>query len=450
MKHLVTILYFLILNQALFAQSLAGSWSGDLHVPSGKLKFVIHLEQIGAMWTAKADSPDQGVYSIPSRVHLYQPDSIVVEVQGGIKYSGKLKDKHSIVGHFQQKGYQTDLVLTNAPKETRVRSQRINPPYAYDTLSVKFPNHRDQILLSGTLTYPKKTGKFPAVVLVSGSGPQDRNSTVFGHETFKVLADYLTKNNIIVLRYDDRGVGASEGDFNTSTIADFSQDALAALDFLKNDPRVDQQQIGLIGHSEGGLIAELLAGQQFPSISFIVSLAGPAVAIDELMVQQLYKIGKVGGLDEKQLAKGKEINKKNFSILKSDRSDQEAYRDLQENMKGIPGYSASLDNSVNQLLSPSFRYFMKIQPDRFLQKINVPVFAAFGGLDVQVDADQNIFGLQTNLKRHKDHKIMEYPSLNHLFQTASTGAVDEYAKIEETFSPQVMKDIVEWIHKITK
>lgn len=430
------------------ANSLVGVWEGDLVIPGGKLKFIIHIAQENNSWTAKADSPQQGVFNIPAKISVKNGHAVHVEIQGGIIYNGQLKDDTTLFGEFQQSGYKTELILTKSHKIALKRTQHVTPPYSYDTVNVKFRNEHDAISLSGTMTFPKEKGIYPAVILVSGSGPQDRNSTIFEHETFKVLADYLTKNKIIVLRYDDRGVGQSEGSFNKSTIADFSRDAVAALDYLKKQPQVDIKRIGIIGHSEGGLIAELLAGQKYPQLSFIVSLAGPAVSIDELMVEQLYKVGKVAGLSEEQLAANRIINAKNFSILKSDLNDAEAYEALKENMKNIPAYTAESNNELNQLLAPSFRYFMKIEPENFIRKISIPVFAAFGSLDVQVDANQNIYGLQTNLRKNSKNKIIEYPKLNHLFQTAVTGAVNEYATIEETFNTQVMKDIANWIDQL--
>ncbi|MHC8948354.1 alpha/beta hydrolase family protein [Sphingobacterium hungaricum] len=443
-----TFLVIVFSTSSSFANSLVGAWEGDLIIPGGKLKFIIHIAQENSSWTAKADSPQQGVFNIPGKISVDADSAIHVEIQGGITYNGKLKDKATLVGEFQQSGYKTELVLSKSYKTVLKRTQKVNPPYAYDTANVKFRNEHDALSLSGTLTFPKEKGIYPAVILVSGSGPQDRNSTIFGHETFKVLADYLTKNKIVVLRYDDRGIGQSEGNFNKSTIADFSRDAVAALDYLKKQPQVDAKRIGIIGHSEGGLIAELLAGQKYPQLSFIVSLAGPSVSIDELMVEQLYKVGKVSGLSEEQLAANRVINAKNFSILKSNLSDAEAYEALKENMKNIPGYTAESSNELNQLLAPSFRYFMKIEPEIFIRKISIPVFAAFGSLDVQVDANQNIYGLQTILRKNSKNKIIEYPKLNHLFQTASTGSVNEYATIEETFNAQVMKDIANWIQQL--
>ncbi|GGH21840.1 alpha/beta hydrolase [Sphingobacterium alkalisoli] len=316
-------------------------------------------------------------------------------------------------------------------------------PYQYDTLEVVFTNTYDDVQLAGTLSFPADKGRHPAVIMLTGSGAQNRDEEMAGHKPFKVIADYLTRRGIVVLRYDDRGVGKSKGQFDNSTIGDFSKDALAALAYLKKQDHVDVHKIGFIGHSEGGLIATLLAGQNVRDLSFIVSLAGPAISIDQLMVDQLYAIGKASGMSDPALEAAREINEKNFAIVKSDLNNQEAYQALMENMKMVPGFKETPD--LLAMVSPAYRYFLRIEPERYLKKIKIPVFAAFGSLDVQVPATRNLESLYRFLPKNLKSVLKEYEGLNHLFQQAKTGQVTEYAQIKETFNERVLNDVADWI-----
>ncbi|UIR55418.1 alpha/beta hydrolase [Sphingobacterium sp. SRCM116780] len=453
-KYIVSIVLFLISAGTSFSQTFVGNWKGNLKVGNSSLTFVIHLNEQNAIWKATADSPDQGAFGIPAQAKV-TGNGIEVMIEGGINYIGKLENANLIGGEFQQGSFKTKLDLektdeiVNQPK--LVRSQQVKPPYNYDTVDVSFRNKYDNVQLSGTLTSPKQKGKFPAVILVSGSGPQDRNEALMGHEPFRVLADYLTKNNIVVLRYDDRGVGLSKGSFIDATIENFSKDAMAALDFLKKRPNVDLTKVGIIGHSEGGLIAELLAGQKLPGLSFIISLAGPAIPIDSLMVSQLYTIGKVGGMTEDALSQAMKINRKNFEIVKSNRPNQEAMAMILKNMNMDPNQMNSASKlDVETLLLPSYRYFMRIDPIPFIKKIKIPVYAAFGSLDVQVPARENLKSLKSNLPPNSRTVLKEYQGLNHLFQKATTGAVSEYANIKETINDELLVDLVNWIKTSTK
>lgn len=449
-KNIISLLLLLLSTITVYSQNFAGSWTGILKVGNSNLNFVIHLSQEGGLWKAKADSPDQGAFGIPAQAHI-SGTGIEVIIQGGITYIGKMEKDDLIGGEFQQGAFRAKLDLSKkgkTPTVTQViKSQRVTPPYDYDTVDVNFRNKYDDVLLSGTLTSPRQKGKFAAVVLVTGSGPQDRNETLMGHEPFRILSDFLTKNNIVVLRYDDRGVGLSKGSFINGTIENFSKDAMAAIDFLKKRPNVDPSKIGIIGHSEGGLIAELLAGQKLPSLSFIVSLAGPAIPIDSLMISQLYRIGKVAGMTDLALAHAQEINRKNFEIVKSKKPHHEAMAMILDNMKIDPAQLNSASKfELETLLLPSYRYFMRIDPVPFIKKITVPVYAAFGSLDVQVPAEQNLKSLKSNLPANPKTVLKEYEGLNHLFQKANTGAVSEYEQISETINNEVLLDIVKWIH----
>ncbi|WP_437920763.1 alpha/beta hydrolase family protein [Sphingobacterium sp. LRF_L2] len=323
------------------------------------------------------------------------------------------------------------------------------PPYDYDTLNVAFFNDFDQTRLVGTLSVPRGQGRFPAVVLVTGSGPQDRDETIEGHKPFKVIADYLTKRGIIVLRYDERGIGASSGNYINSNIGDFSKDVISAVDFIRKQHKVAVSKIGVIGHSEGGLIAELIAGQGSSSINFIGSLAGPAISVDSLLLIQAYEIGKVSGMNNKELSEARNINRRNFSIIKGNLNTEQAYRKILANMYPIiPNPTVEQRDEFKMMLLPSFRYFMRIDPVPFIRKIDIPVFAAFGTKDVQVPFAANLESLTDNLPSNRSHFFKVYEGLNHLFQHASSGAVSEYAEIEETFAPEVLLDLATWINQL--
>lgn len=451
MKAFILLLAVLMQSCIGYSQLYQGTWQGDLNIGATTLPFVLHLKYIDGQWNVTADSPNQGVKGIVGQATTKE-DSLFVSLQGGIQIRGLLFGKDTIKADFNQNGLKLPLTLqrqgdVEEASKPLLRPQTPKPPYSYDTLDVKFQNNYDNIPLMGTLTFPKGGGQYPAVVLVTGSGPQNRNEELFGHQPFKVLADYLTRHGIVVLRYDDRGVGQSGGVFETSTIENFSKDAIAAFEFLKQQKQVDPQKVGIIGHSEGGLIAQLLAGQHVLDLSFIVSLAGPSISIDKLMVQQLYAIGKAEGMTELSLEIAKRINVKNFEVIKGGLDTKEAYDALLRNV-GITSSNAQnteIRTELLTMLAPAYRYFLRIEPEEYISQIKIPVFAAFGSLDVQVPANSNLKSLFDLLPKHPKTVLKEYEGLNHLFQPAKTGKVAEYMQIEETIDPQVLQDLTVWI-----
>ncbi len=454
MRVLCFLLFFILQSCIGNAQTFEGTWKGSLVIQGQDLPLVFTLESNNGSWKGFMQSPAQSTAKIPISKIVVNKDSIHISVGAiGLVYNG-IRFKDSISGVFRQGGFESALPLIRQSsgeiRKVLARSQVVNPPYLYDTTDVKIINKYDNVELAGTLTYPKKKGKYPAVLLLTGSGPQNRDEEIFGHQPFKVLADYLTKNGIVVLRVDDRGIGQSSGNFANSTIENFSKDAISAFDYLKKQPQVDKNKVGMIGHSEGGLIAELLAGQRLPDLSFIVLLAGPSFSIDKLMVEQLYAIGKAEGLSEESLARAKVINERNFEIVKGKLDTEEAYKQLQANMfrEAVGNDNKQLDRELMAMLHPSYRYFMRIEPERYLTSIQIPVFAAFGSLDVQVPAEPNMKSLEELLPKNATHVIVNYPGLNHLFQTAKTGKVAEYAEIPETFNLKVMSDISTWINSL--
>lgn len=453
MKGILFLVFLLFQSCFGFSQSRTGVWQGHLRFGSATLPFLIHLIQDDGVWRVTADSPKQGVKDIQGEVTMKE-DSLYIRLQGGIEIAGTFVGEDTIESIFKQSGVELPLKLIHERSLNKSgivirRPQAPHPPYGYDTLDVSVLNSYDNISLAGTMTFPRKKGRYPAVVLLTGSGAQNRNEELFGHQPFKVLADYLTKQGIVVLRFDDRGVGQSGGVFETSTIENFSKDAISAIDFLKKQKQVDPKRIGVIGHSEGGLIAELLAGQRLPDLAFIVSLAGPSISIDKLLVEQLYAIGKASGMSTEKLAKAREINRRNFAIVKGDLNTTDAYQALVQNMEIEIG--SRQDNQLRKelmtMLSPAYRYFVRIEPEKYLSKITIPMFAAFGSNDVQVPANVNLKSLFDLVPNHPRTVLKEYEGLNHLFQTSKTGQVSEYSEIEETISEVVLKDMADWINK---
>ena len=403
-------------------------------------------------WEGTLQSPKQSSQKFPLSNVRSTGDSLFFTLpQLGIQFSGQLTSGRSIIeGEFQQGNFTTRLRLNRLDANTDVsayankRSQRIIPPYSYDTVDVEFTNKLDQVILAGTLSKPRASGKFPAVILITGSGPQNRNEFIMGHEPFKVIADYFTKNGIVVLRYDDRGVGKSTGSFSKGTTADFGKDALAALNFLQKQEQVDPGKVGILGHSEGGLIGYILAGQRAPSVNFLLSLAGPSIKMDSLIVLQNAAVMKV--LGKEMTTKDYSLIRENIAIAKGNLPADLALKAIMKNMESVPNsQNASFADEIGVLITPWYRHFLKIDPQPFINKIEIPVFAAFGGKDIQVPALTNMESLTDHLPANPNHEIKIYPDFNHLFQKAASGSVQEYAEIQESINEQVLKDMVAWI-----
>lgn len=429
-------------------QTLNGSWEGELDVNTTKIPIVLHFSESNGTLQVKADSPNQGAFGITGSAELVKEDSILVSLQGGIKLHLKVigGEEERLEGNFHQSGMKLPVVFKRTAQSEEEEEMQ-NDALAYPYEDIEFINEFDEVKLSGTISFPKEDGNYPAVVLVSGSGAQNRDSEVHGHKIFKDLASYLNSQGIVVLRYDDRGVGESEGDFVQATIEDFSKDVLSALSFLKERPMVDTSKVGIVGHSEGGLIAFLLAGQQLPDVKFIASLAGPTFTISELMVEQAYHLGKSSGMSKEQLETARTINSKNFNLVKSDLSNEETYQALIDNMQGkvSPEMMKDLEVELSNMVLPGYRYFMRIEPQEFIRTIQVPVFAAFGGKDLQVPADINMEKLKEVLPFREENTINNYPELNHLFQKAKTGNPYEYGQLKGSIDQEVLSDLSSWI-----
>jgi pimeloyl-ACP methyl ester carboxylesterase len=327
------------------------------------------------------------------------------------------------------------------------RPQEPKPPFPYRAEEVTFESHAGAAKLAGTLTIPDGKGPFPAAILLSGSGPNDRNEAVFGHKPFLVLADYLTRHGIAVLRYDKRGIRKPRAEFLQTTPADFADDAEGAFDYLKARPEIDPKAIGLIGHSEGGLEAPMVAARR-PDVRFVVLLAGPGVRATELLKAQAAKLARASGAAESAIEQNAQLQDKIFRILTDEKNDQAAREKIVAAMGGLPTAQAEAEQDA----SPWFRFFVFYDPAPTIEKTKCPVLALNGELDLQVPPEQNLPAIEAALTKggNKDFETMKLAGLNHLLQTAKTGSVMEYSQIEETMSPVALDEVASWIAARTR
>lgn len=445
----------------LFSQtnSFVGSWKGKLDLGTAKLAIQFHFEENNGKWTGKMDSPDQGAFGIScTSVELINDELKASITSSGIVFAGKLVSSDSISGTFTQFGKPVELNLIRIEGDkiaTLNRPQEPKEPFDYVIKEVKIKNKKDKVELAGTLTIPKGKGPFPAVILISGSGPQDRDEQLMGHKPFLIIADYLTKNGIAVLRYDDRGVGKSTGNFSTATTADFATDAEAVFEFLRKQKGIDPKRVGLIGHSEGGMIAPIVASRN-KSVSFAVLLAGPGIPIHELMEIQIRKVAESEGETKETIEENVETSRKIYAILRDFDDEKKARESVEmiliQAIEKLPeseqiAQRAQLKPTIDTYFSPWFRYFIAFDPTDYLKQTSCRVLAVNGEKDVQVTATENLFAIQKTLESagNKEVKIISYPNLNHLFQPAITGAVSEYSEIQTTISEDVLSDLKNFI-----
>jgi len=442
--------------------SIEGIWQGELKVPGIELRIVFKIsKKPDGTLTAVMDSPDQGVTGIAVEKVIVKDNTLYMEINsvGGI-FEGKISnDFLTIEGQWRQSGQSLPLTVKRVNTAIEIlRPQEPKKPYPYLEEEVIYENKAVGIKLAGTLTLPSEQDSFPAVLLITGSGPQDRNEAIAGHRPFLVLADYLTRQGIAVLRVDDRGVGRSTGDFSPATSEDFASDVLAGIEYLKARKEINPKKIGLIGHSEGGIIAPMVAVKS-PDVTFIVLMAGTGLTGEEILYLQSGLISKEMGISEKDITKNLQLNNKIFSVIKEEEDNKIAeekirqmfmtyWEDLSEEEKSRIGNPEDyLKAQLQSLLSPWFHFFLTYDPQPTLSKVKCPVLAINGEKDLQVPPKENLSAIKEALQTggNENFIIKELPGLNHLFQTAQTGAPAEYAKIEETISPIALKIISDWI-----
>jgi pimeloyl-ACP methyl ester carboxylesterase len=436
--------------------AVEGHWEGKIETPGPGLPVVVDLTFSDGAWSGSFDSPMQGATGIPLEGILVEGTKIRFSIQGipgKPTFEGKL-EAGVIEGTFTQMGQSFAFSLGREQVALPPRPQEPQPPFPYDTREVEYAN--GEITIACTLTLPRGEGAHPAVHLITGSGPQDRDEAIFGHKPFLVLSDDLARAGLAVLRCDDRGVGGSGGALSTSTTAELAEDAVAALRFLKAQPGIDPQRIGLVGHSEGGIIAPLIASRS-ADVAFVVMLAGPGVPGQQILVRQTELLLRAGGVSGEEAAGALAAQHRLLDLVVQGADEQalhEPYRELaalQFSAAGSEIDPAALDQAITagvaELTTPWFRFFLTHDPRPALRQVKVPVLALNGELDLQVDPGQNLPEITRALEQagNPDVTVKELPRLNHLFQEARSGAVAEYASIEETINPLALKTIREWI-----
>lgn len=490
-----------------------GLWQGTIKAGSKDLRIVVHIsKKPDGTLNGTLDSLDQGTRGLRIQEVTWKEGKFHFELKGAkASYEGKVSaDESEIGGDWKQGGKSYPLTFKRIDKIVDVprRSQEPKKPYPYAEEEVRYENKRAGITLAGTLTFPRGKGPFPAALLITGSGPQDRDETILNHKPFLILADYLTRRGIAVLRVDDRGVGGSTGNTMQSTTEDFAGDVLCGIAYLKSRKEIDPHRIGLIGHSEGGIIAPMVAARS-TDVAFIVMMAGTGLPGADVIHLQKAAALRAEGVSEEKIAKDQELQTRIFAVIRTEKDQAVAKRRLRElmreeerlligdddkkqtaakmasvetkpmpetkptpgmtkageakNDKGTPPASNSapqpkkekldpeMETEIGLVDSPWFRFFLDLDPRPALRKVHCPVLAINGSKDVQVVPRENTTEIAKALKEagNEDVTIKVLPNLNHLFQTCKTGDPSEYAQIEETLSPTVLKLIGDWIVKGT-
>ncbi|KTF12333.1 alpha/beta hydrolase family protein [Pseudoalteromonas sp. H105] len=425
-------------------QFVEGSWQGNLSITAEKsMEMVFHFKKVESGFKATVDVPVQQQFGLEFNKVIVNGDKVELAMDvANMKYSATFSS-NEITGTYSQGAFKAPLTLVPATK-TAMRQKKIqenfdNLPYSVE--QVQFSSITGEHQLSGTLSYPAGDIKSVAILL-SGSGPTTRDADAFGHKVFAVLADQLTRQNVAVLRYDDRGVGKSTGDFSAATSKDFANDANAAYQFIANNLKFKSSNIGFIGHSEGGLIGAIAAAEN-PNVDFFVSLAGPGTSGAQILIDQSFHIQQLRGMDKERLEKDDRLQKEVVSAI-ADGISEEMLIKLLVNQK-VPVAQAKAQ--AKQMTSPWFEFFVKEDPKKYLSQLHIPVLALNGELDAQVLADQNIAGIKQAVNSSKLTTTI-YAGLNHLFQPAVTGLPEEYSQIDITFSEQVSIDISRWIKSL--
>lgn len=460
MKKSFLLFVFVLFFTPFFGQEIIGSWTGELDIQGTKLPIIFNVKSNETGLTTTMDSPAQGAKDIPVAKTTFEKNELFLDASNmKIEFKGTLvNDK--IEGTFSQGGMGIPLVLSRKKEgETKLnRPQTPKAPFDYNSEDVTFINPIDLNTLAGTLTTPKNKKNFPVVVLITGSGQQNRDEEIFGHKSFWVIADDFAKKGIAVLRLDDRGIGGSnKGNNTTPTSQNFATDINAAVNFLALK---GYKNIGLAGHSEGGMIAPMVASQN-NKVKFVVSMAGPGIPIEELLQLQSRAVAKLDGASDANLKMNEELNRKLYAVIKNPKSNDlksEIKTILSEELKKLPKeqlppeseIEKMLESEAKQISNPWFVYFLKFNPDDYWSKLKIPVLALNGSLDSQVTSKENLAGIKSSLEKakNKSFEIIEFPNLNHPFQEAKTGAVSEYAEIEQTISPTVLDKMSTWILKL--
>jgi pimeloyl-ACP methyl ester carboxylesterase len=447
--------------------SWIGSWAGQLEIPGSKaISLVFHISKEEEVWKSTMDSPDQLQYGIEIQSTEINEGQIILKMPDfnatleGVWEDGKIKAQW-------KQGVSLNIELSKQYNlKAREFPQHPKEPYPYRSEEVRYQNKKAEIELAGSLTMPKELGeeqKIPAILLISGSGAQDRDETIAGHKPFLVISDHFSRRGYAVLRVDDRGVGDSGGNPQTATTEDFVTDVLAGVDFLRDQPNIDPKKIILMGHSEGGLIAFMAAAKAPKKIGIIVSLAGPGVPMKDLLYQQTIDVLEKEGIGEDYAKYLADLNQQIYKYVLEDKKHKMTVKDLAD--KVMPLYEkipqevkdsmgltkAMISQACITAMTPWFRYVLKLDPEKYIRKIKCPVLALNGGEDIQVAADPNLNAICDCLrKKGRPATCTKIPKLNHLFQNCTTCTIEEYGKLDETFAPEVLKAMEGWLDRQLK
>lgn len=434
---------------------LEGTWQGAFQNGNMRFRLQLHISHDDQkQLTGTMDSLDQAANAVPM-TKLSEKNGVAhfeIAMVGGVYDGGLNAARNAMTGKWAQGN---DSVLLEFKRSDEVlelrRPQNPVKPLPYKEEEVSFQNQAGTATLAGTLTVPPGAGPFPAALLISGSGPQNRDEFLVGHRPFLVLADALARKGLVVLRYDKRGLGKSTGDYANATTEDFAGDAAVALAYLKGRKEVSPERTGVVGHSEGGLIAPMLAGKG--GVAWIVLLASPAQTGEKTMLAQSKAIADAAGMPAAQLAHSLEFDQKAYALVRQekDRALLEKKLDAMVVETGIgdEATGGAISGQILMLASPWFRYFLDHDPIPALKNVKCPVLALNGSKDLQVSAAENLPLIRQALQEagNKDVTATEMPDLNHLFQHAESGTPAEYGAIEETISPDVLQTIADWVTK---
>jgi pimeloyl-ACP methyl ester carboxylesterase len=430
--------------------TIAGDWKGVLQPGPGKdIPLVFHVTGQPGRWKGTLDSPTQNAIGFPfaSVTQVGNEATFQMAVTNAVYTATLSADGATLEGHWA--GVKGTLPLTMKRSHDVIaaspRPQLPEPPFPYRSVDVAYDNIAGHAHLTGTLTLPEAKGPFPVVLLITGSGPQDRDETIFGHKPFLLWADYLTRRGIAVLRVDDRGMGGSTGDVAQATTADFAVDVEAGVNYLKSRPDIDPHRIGLMGHSEGGVIAPIVASRD-PAIAFIVLLAGTGETGEDVLLAQKRLIETASGIPAALVKQSEATMRRLYDAIKDAPDQATADTRLAEAWQAIaekPG--TPMPSELHAITVPWVRWFVRYDPRPTLAKVRCPILAIGGSKDLQVPATENLAGIKKALAGNPDVTVTELPNLNHLLQTSTTGQVSEYATIEETTSPVALKTVGDWL-----
>lgn len=466
MKYFIFIMFNLLFfaNRSISqSTTLEGYWKGPLKLTNRDVPLIFHfVRQPDGAYKGTFDSPDENLSGLRCSMITITSDSLHMEMEV-VKsiYDGRIMND-TIVGKWKQRGAELPLTLyrITVKDAIQLKPQTPIPPFPYNTEDVQYKNTDGKINYGGTITYPKDAEKHPAIVLISGSGQQDRDCSIMGHKWFLVLADYLTRKGFVVLRVDDRGMGQTTGDVLNATDADFAIDVEQGINYMKTRKEVNIKKIGLIGHSVGGIIAPMVAARN-KDVAFVVMLAGPAVGGAILNEEQNVANLRKHGLSDStiqaffrpfhrglQQAAINAKDDKEFELMVRD-----VFMRIKEHPKSSTTEAAVMETikTYNGLRNPWTKFYMTYKPTKDIAKLKMPVLALNGSKDTQVYAEMNLPLIKKALQKGNGlNKIMELEGLNHLFQKCTTGEIDEYGKIEETVNPEVLKIISDWLIQISK